>query len=205
MENRISFEFARFSDEKLKNQIQLVLASMADNPNFTSPSPQLAAVQEAAADFNTAWVAAKSRDLLQISEKNDQKAVLIALMKELAYYAMSVAKGSRTVLLSSGFELTKGQEPSLPLQQPSKVVLSDGQNPGELKVSLERVKGAKSYQYEYTTDMNAEEVNWVSRSGTTTGFTFTNLEIGKRYYCRVAATGSRNQMVYSQIVSRIVQ
>jgi hypothetical protein len=206
MNNRISFEFARFSDDKLNKIAQTIVLALADNPNFPTPSAQVTAMREAAESYNLSWLAAQSRDLEKVSVKNDDKAVLINAMKDLAYYLMTVSKGNRTILLTTGYELNKIPEPSPLITQPVIANLTDGLNPGELKVSLAaRVAGAKSYLFEYTTDINAEKVNWVSAPCTSIEFTFSNLQIGKLYYCRVAATGSRRQLVYSKIVTRIVQ
>ncbi len=42
-----------------------------------------------------------------VSVKNDKRAVLRAILTQLAEYVTSVAKGDRTVLLASGFTLQK--------------------------------------------------------------------------------------------------
>jgi hypothetical protein len=46
--------------------------------------------------------------------------------------------------------------------------------------------------------------SWVSNLSTSAKTTLTNLQPGTVYYCRVAAVGSNNQLLYSDALSRMV-
>jgi hypothetical protein len=67
------------------------------------------------------------------------------------------------------------------------------------------VRGAKSYLHEYTTDDTLQPQNWQSSISTGSKLVVGNLQPGTRYYCRVGAVGGNDQLVYSDLVSRIAQ
>ncbi|HEY8688768.1 MAG TPA: fibronectin type III domain-containing protein [Chitinophagaceae bacterium] len=83
--------------------------------------------------------------------------------------------------------------------------LQDGENSGELIYSFDRVPGAKSYIYQCTPEPLSDNSNWQSQTGTVKKVSFTDLDVSKRYWCRVVAIGINGQGVYSDPVSRIVQ
>ena len=63
--------------------------------------------------------------------------------------------------------------------------------------------GATAYVYEITPSPLTEQSAWESSMNTVSKKMFTALESGKEYNCRVAAVGIKEQVVYSEVVSRI--
>ena len=55
-------------------------------------------------------------------------------------------------------------------------------------------------------DPITENTVWISKLGTEMSYTFTGLEVGKRYWMKVVAMGTRGQNVPSEpILTRLVQ
>ncbi|HET8830246.1 MAG TPA: hypothetical protein VFM79_12950, partial [Pelobium sp.] len=91
------------------------------------------------------------------------------------------------------------------LTAPTDFKLTDGPNPGELRLSIKPVRVARSYNYEYTPEPYSVESKWSARGSSSSEFVFANMEIGKRVYCKVTAIGTRGQALSSNVLSRIVQ
>jgi hypothetical protein len=113
------------------------------------------------------------------------------------------AKGNRVIALSSGFSLSKQPEPTPPLSKPENLRVEAGINPGELDIRVANVKNAISYMHQVSTDPTLAEASWKSVTSSTSQALIVNLQPGTKYYCRVGAIGSKKQLVYSDVVSRV--
>ena len=89
------------------------------------------------------------------------------------------------------------------MTKPEGLVLKEGDNRGDLKLKLKKVKGARAYMYQIAASPLTAGSKWESSLSTVTSKTFTGLESGKEYNCRVAAVGKNEQVIYSDTVSRI--
>lgn len=118
-------------------------------------------------------------------------------------YVLFTAAGDEVVATSSGFELSKQSVPSSVIINPEGVALANGLNRGELELSCKRVSGAKSYVHEITTWPVSNTSEWQTVMGTSAKNLFAGLESGKEYAGRIAAVGVKQQVVYSEVVSRI--
>ena len=92
-----------------------------------------------------------------------------------------------------------------PVDKPVIEQLTDGLNPGELLVSVNRVVNVRTYLFQYSLDHVVGDGAWVSIASTSRKNTFENLQSGKRRYVRVVAPGVGKQMAYSEVVSHLVQ
>jgi hypothetical protein len=203
MKNRITTGFNSLSDSSFSDKAESIYESMNGNANFPSPIPALADVSAAVTAYSTALITAQSRDKNDVAIKNQNRDALTDVLTQLASYVMLTANGDRAMLVSSGFDLAKEPQPS-PIAKPDNVQVVNGINAGELVVSVTAVKGAKSYVHQYTGDPVTAESDWMHVNSTSSKYTFRNLDSAKRYWCRVAAVGSYDQVVVSDPVSRIV-
>jgi|SRR5690242_2394323 hypothetical protein len=128
---------------------------------------------------------------------------------------------SQTVIspLTSGFQIAKAPGPTPPLAtdtsslevnktyllltKPATPSLQNGLNPGELISSVKAVAGAVSYLHQYATEAEMAQGKWNSVASSKSSCLLTALTSGTRYYCRIAAIGSKDQIVYSAVVDRI--
>lgn len=193
-----------FSDPVLLAFSQEVMAKVTNNPYFPNLKPNLSDLNTGVTEYQSAMARASFGNKEDIDIKNEKKATLIGLMHSLMYYILFTTDGNRTIAESSGFTLVKPQTPSV-ISTPQKVKAQNGDNPGELLISSETVKGARSYLHQYSTDPTLAENSWITMACTSSKCTINGLEIGTKYYCRVAAVGTKDQIKYSNVVWRIVQ
>lgn len=204
MPSKALTSFSKYSDSVLETKTQLILTSMAGNTNFPTPSPALTEVTAAATAFSTALINAGTGNRIDIAIKNAKREELVAAMRRLAEYVSFTANDDRSILLSSGFDISK-EPTSVTITKPENFRIENGPNSGQLKFIVDSVRGAKSYLHEYTTDDTLQPQNWQSNISTGSKLIVSNLQPGTRYYCRVGAVGGNDQLVYSDLVSRIAQ
>jgi hypothetical protein len=198
-----SFNYGRDGD--LVNESGSVIQQMTKNVAlFPNPVPSVAEVMQAKERYEVALYNAKGRDTVMVSIKNDERAVLRALLTRMAEYVSSVAKGDRTILASSGFTLTraKGEVDTL---KPIDKLTVDTETPEQAVLKVKKVKGAKAYVYEYTTGTVGSESLWVSKTITEPMCVLSGLQPGVKHSFRVIAIGPGDQSVHSPIVSRYIQ
>src|SRR5688572_25539912 len=91
-----------------KNQRDLIIIcrrvkeKMKSNPVFPNPPEALAELEKQLPELEVALVNAKSRDKEWVAIKNNRKALVLALLEEVADYVIASSKGDRAVILSSG-------------------------------------------------------------------------------------------------------
>jgi hypothetical protein len=198
-----SFNYGRDGD--LVNESGKVIQDMTKNVTlFPNPIPSVAELIQAKEKYEVALYNAKGKDTVMVSIKNDERAVLRALLNQMAEYVTSVAKGDRTILLASGFSLarSKGEVKTL---KPIEKLMVDTETPEQAVLRVIRVKGAKAYVYQYTVGTVGSESQWVSKTITEPLCVLSGLQPGIRHSFRVIAIGPGEQSVYSPIVSRFIQ
>lgn len=201
---KINLNFSTLSDAAFEVKAQLIIASMTDNPNFPGPIPELVVATTASTNYSTALAAAKNGHPAQKAVKNEMREVATEAFVKLSNVVTLKANGVTSVLLTSGFDLSKERQPAPPLTKPEIVKITDGLNTGELEITIAAVKGAR-YMYQYTKDPLTDANEWAGQSSTQSKSFFGDLESGKKYWCRVIAYGINDQAVYSDPVCRVVQ
>lgn len=202
---RITNGFERLSDAALRVRTGVIITSMTDNLHFTDPNPSLAAMQAALDEFSTAVSIAMTGSLVEKAVKNDKRKALIDLVHKLSYYVLFIAGGNETVAMSSGYNIAKGYTTSADIEKPYSLKLENGPNDGELLLRFKKVKGAKSYIYQFAEGPITSDTVWQSQSGTTSKVVLKGLKSCTKYWCRVVAIGVRGQEMISDVVGRVVQ
>lgn len=196
--------FKRLSDANLLafgNNVTVSMAAAIDI--FPTPIPSLESISDALGEFEELIQTASGRDKVQVQLKNQSRFNLLMMLSQLADYVNSITTEAAQ-LVQSGFELNKVPTP-VTLEAPTRMVLLDGPNNGELILKFRRAKGALSYLHQYTTDALLPEDGWVSIPSSTTTYTFKGLTRGTTYYVRSVAVGSNQQTVNSIVVNRVSQ
>ncbi len=204
-EAKITTGFSRFSDPDFGNKASGIQIAMTGNADYPNPIPTMADVGTQVTDFLNKLSVAQSRDRNAIAAKNQARLLLTDTLKTLGNYVTLTANGDRQMLISSGFDLNKLGEPVPPLKKPKNMQVTDGPNPGECTVSVDGMKEARSFLYQYTPDPITETSVWITESGTSKSYTFTKIQRNKMYWFRIGAVGTNGQLIYSDVVSRIVQ
>ena len=174
------------SDALLITDTGGIITALTGNADY----PTLAAVQASLDAFVTAVADAANGGVTLTSIKNDKRAALVALLRELASYVQVACKGDLTILLSSGFPIQKPQrQPIGVLPAPTGLTVSLGSRTGELSASATPVPGAAIYNWRVTT---AAQPNVLVQSAQTTAASnvFDGLTPGVVYNVQANAVGS---------------
>ncbi len=136
------------SNPKLAQNTTTVVTSMTGNKTYDKPSPDLAVITAANTEFITAIANAVNGGKEMTSIKNDKRAALVVLMRQLANYVAVACLGDMTKLLSSGFPVQKPDRVTAPIPaMPVSPVLSQGQT-GVILASSSPVAGAYVYNWQ---------------------------------------------------------
>jgi hypothetical protein len=179
-----------------------ILDSMKDNAQFPNPTPALADVEKALADYSEALSNAGKRDREKIAIKDDRKAALKLMLADLAHYVTQVSKGDRALLLSSGFDLNAQRVK--PLEAPPKLEV-DIEVPGQATTRIKRVPRARAYVHGYTADPLTTSSVWISETTTVPEHTFTVMATGGRFWFRILVIAQNGDRVYWEPVTRVIQ
>jgi len=164
---KIATRFDGQSDPDFNAKADEIYASMLGNENFPTPIPELTVINGLITALGEAMAAAKDRDRNAVVLKNNIRQDLTNALVQLSSSVTTTANGDKTKLISSGYDLAKPGE-SIPIKKPKSIILTDGRNSGELVVKIPRVKGAKSYGAQYTTDPLTAASEWRKLMTTTT-------------------------------------
>ncbi len=170
---------------------------------FPTPVPTLVSINTELDNFESLINSAKSRDKVQVWLKSQSRFNLLLMLTQLANYVNATSTDA-VVLAQSGFQLNKLPEPSQ-LEAPTRLVLTDGPNSGELTLKFKKPKGAISYLHQYSTDPLLAPESWVGFAASATSYTFTGLTKGTIYFVRAISVGSFNQRVASSVINRVSQ
>ena len=199
---KITNGFDRLPDALLLERSLFIHSQMSGNAFFPAPWPSLPELLLAVERFQQAVLAAANGDRLQVAHKRQKRLELVELLHLLGYYVLFASRGQAGVVLSSGFQLAK--DPSaLVLSKPGDLRVENSNQTGQLQVSVKKVKGAVAYLLQYTTDPQLQEENWMSVATSAVKHTISGLQPGIKYFIRIGAVGTRQQVLYSDMVSRI--
>ena len=204
MKNKIKFNFSRYTDSDLETKAGAILQSMTGNPNFPSPIPTLAELQTALTNYSNALVNAADLGKLNVATKNQCRQTLELLLGQLGMYVMYIANGNAVILTSSGYSLAKEPEP-IALENPGSITLSNGITSGQLVATVKSVPGAKGYLHQITPDPMTPQSQWVSTASTRSKKVYNDLQPGQKYWVRIVAVGTEEQLAYSPESSMYVQ
>ena len=202
---KVKVGFSKLRDDDLDTVSAAIIKNMTGNTNYPTPVPTLAVVQTALTGYDLALTAAANGGLDKTAIKDQKRSDLEALLKQLGTYVQLNCKNDLVILLSSGFEAGKAATPVGMLTKPENFKVENGPNSGTVKLSLDKIKGANSYVYEYAAVPITATSNWTVGVGTSTKFSIVGLTSGQQYAFRVAGIGADLTIVYSDVLSRFAQ
>ncbi len=201
--------FSQLRDSELLNLAGTVLAAMRDNTRFATPVPPLTDLETALDDFRTLLeVASRKGSPLDTALKNDAREALAEVLKRLAFYVNTVAEGSVSVVLSSGFQLTAQPTKSLPPAIPTRLKLRDWIQSGQVRLDFDTMPGAWLYEYAFTSELDEQgrpvfgDVLSTTRS---IGNVLAPLRPGATYYVRARSRNGAGFSDWSDPVSIIAR
>jgi hypothetical protein len=184
---------------------QRVNENMENNPYFPILPQEHGELKKVLPEYQASLANAKGRDKVMVSIKNDQKAKVLNLLAIIADYVTVTCKGDRTMLLTSGFDVTdeNGSDNSIALAI-EKLEVELGES-GEATTHITKATAAIAFVHQYTTEAPGANTVWTSEGTSQSFYKFEGLSSDKRYWFRVAALGRNGQRIYSAVVSRVIQ
>lgn len=198
-------DYSRLSDPNLNAKSKAVVLALTGNTNFPTTTPSLESFTALQTAYADALDNCSAGGKVLIAQKNQARADLLNAMRQLAMDIDAQSNGDRTMLVSSGFDLTSANDTPTTLGAPTDFRIMDGMNIGELKFTCRKAVNAVSYIVEYTDEVPAEATQWKVLPSTTRATTVKGLRSGIRVYGRIKAIGRRGQEASSDVLSRVVQ
>lgn len=196
--------FNTWADKRLAAETKSIATAMLKNPGFPSPQPTVAAFSTSVNAFIDQLAKAGTRDVNAVAAKNARRRELILSCIALSNSVAQTANGNRELLESTLMPMRKTPQ-AVVIKNPQNFRIGNGINPGELILKINGMR-ANSFIFEYTQDPPTEASVWTRTSCSTTRCTVKGLEAGKKYWFRVAAVGSKGQLVWGEtILSPFVQ
>ncbi|MFA6277316.1 MAG: hypothetical protein WC622_11235 [Pedobacter sp.] len=202
---KLILSYSKLTDAQLNLKAQTISDALTGNTNFPTTTPTLADFNLSVGVYNIALNKAATGDRQQIALKNQARLSLISAMRQMALDISSQANGDKAQLISSGFDIAKEGEGIGSIENPIDFTMTDGANSGEMVFSCKGVKGAISYNFQYTDETPTDATQWKIQPSSSRQFTFKGLKSGTRLYGRITAVGRKEQMADSDIISRVVQ
>lgn len=203
MKKIISLNFKEVNDPDLNMLAFCVAEHMDGNEHFSDPGMLIIELKELGTQFNKAVADVGLRDMAKIAYKNNVRALLIKKLKEVGEFVIRESKGAELPLISSGFTLIKPVDEVI-LASPANFKIMPGPNPGEIIMKVNRVKGARSYLYEWTPAPLTSESVWQAIGDTKCKKVIKGLPLGVNYFFRMAIIGSNSQIIYTKPLSRYI-
>ena len=173
--------------------------------HFPSPDPELEVLEGLASDFIAKHEVASQRgSALQISQKNESRAALLAGLRRLAHYVNGIAEGRTSLLLSTGLVLVSAAKRLVAPGVTERIRLRDGALRGQMRLDFQAVKGAWEYEVNVGESVLGDpDMEWTRTFGTTSsrGNILTDLTAGVIYHVRVRARNGRGIGDWSEPVS----
>lgn len=191
--------------EKVAKSRQIVTA-LTGNPSFATPQPPLTALTSAADDLETAFgdvQTARQTAVTRTSILHEKEDTLELLLRQLAAYVESIAGDDESMILSAGMSI-KTTTPSVNAPvTPIALSATEGDHDGEIDLSWDTVKSAKTYVIERSADPPTS-TSWAHEAvSLKSSVTVSGLVSGTRYWFRVAAVMSGGQSGFSDPATKI--
>lgn len=208
---RVLLDFADSTEMALHERAQAVHDNLYTSADWTvPPNPAMpvtaAALAAAISAFDTAIAAAEQGGPPDTAVKNEKRAELTDLMRQIADYVQTNHENDLAKLLASGFLAASTNHASSPLATPSiKDILNSGS--GKLTVRIAVVPNARAYQARYALIPPGGAAGPWEDGGTFTssrGILLTGLTPGGNYQVQVRAVGgSTGYSEWSNAVSHM--
>ena len=198
--------FTKSADLEVANYGISVQSSMTGNPKFTN-SPVDLAVLKTDVDLLSALIAeAADGSKKVIARKNQQREVVIAMLRLLARYVENVSVNDPAAFETSGFQLASPTKASsTPLSEKIRKI-DHGTNSGQVLVWLQPVRQAGSYELHYGPAVNGgAPASWTLQPvlGVKSPVVLTGLTPGATYFFQARALRKEGYTDWSDSVTFI--
>jgi hypothetical protein len=152
---KVKLELKDLTPDELVTRATQIKNAMTGNANFTTPNPSLASVGTLITAAGSKVTAQKAAVLAAKQATDDRDAACEALktaLRSLADYVSNISSGDAVIIQSAGMEVKSATQPVGVLAQVRNLSATAGDNEGELDLTWDPVRGAKSYQVQWSPD-----------------------------------------------------
>src|SRR5690242_12956611 len=149
---KINLSFSQYTDAGFGEKAGAIYDGINNNTLFPDPVPTMEVLNTARQDYLAALEKASSRSRNDIVVKNALRQSLTDLLVDLGHYVTLTAMGNLAILTESRFNLRKNRKSKPDVQHPKNMQSVNGYSSHVLNISVDAVKGARSYSFEYTPD-----------------------------------------------------
>lgn len=194
MKSNIRLSLFSLTAVRLLALLRNVIAKLTGNTFFPAPPVTLAELTAKGDELEVAIEQATGGSKASKATRNALVLEVREMLRSVADYVRSVAKGSMAMLATSGFELARQPEPigvpGIAKDMQARVTNSKG----HLDLRWRAVHGARGYQVWMTTSDPSVEANWEAIGYTTrSGHLVSDLESYKAHWFCVSAIGSAGE------------
>lgn len=145
---RVSLSFTGDTDHQVEETSGAVIGGITGNAAFPTPPVTMVALQAALTAFTNAIAAQAQGGTAATAFKNQKRADVVDLLRQLALYVQANCNNDLATLLSSGFEAVSTNRAQHPLDQPQILSLDNG-NSGQLVVRVKPVTNARCFEVRF--------------------------------------------------------
>jgi hypothetical protein len=200
-------DFGRMIPEQLLAQGNAIVKALTGNPNFTNLPIDLAVLKSMLDAYAASIIEARDGSRKAMTLRNTLGQEVIRMLRALALYVELNCKDDMNIFLSSGFTpRSNTRTPAQPLDQPK--IMNVGQGiPGQLLVSIKRVRHANHYELRSGAvgAAGATPTTWMTQTVSTikTAAPINGLTPGTTYAIQVRAYGKLGFTEWSDSSNRM--
>jgi hypothetical protein len=179
-----------------------VAHAMTNNPAFPAPVPALSALSAAVSDLQAAETVALTRAKGTAAARNDKRAVVVSLLRQLGGYVQAIAdatpENGATIIQSAGIPVRK-----VTVRATRVFGAKAGPVTGSAKLTAAVAAARASYEWEYSLDGGK---TWVGAPSTLRSkTTMTGLPVGTSVLFRYKAVTKTGEGDWSQGLALLVK
>ena len=193
-----------------EQKIQLakdIKSGMTGNANTPAPSPSLASMATLTTTAETKLTALKAVEEAVKAARLDLENALIALdacLTQEAAYVQDVTGGDAIKIATTNMPVRRPNDPVGPLGQVMNLKVTAGRNDGELKASWKKLRGARSYEVQISTDPYTAGTWRGVEPSAQVRTVIAGLTSGAKMWVRVRGIGAGDPGVWSDPATKIV-
>ncbi|MGB4774748.1 MAG: fibronectin type III domain-containing protein [Daejeonella sp.] len=199
----INISFKDLSDENLLVKAGQIESNMTGNVNFPDPDPGLDELGTCKEEYSEA-LDNLGKGTGSTLVKDAKRKKLEKVLRNLGLYIERIADGDEIIAETSGFTLSAKRDRVGILEKGSNLKAVPGPGKGSVKLSVNKIHGAKTYLFEYKLSSDMTNDNWKVVVASQKTVIINGLISGQEYTFRVAGAGANPTRVYSDEIRSFV-
>ena len=196
----------RLSDANLLLKLNTVHDGMVNNPAYPTPPVEMSSFKVAIDAYTAAVTATMDGGKTATAARDKERSDVMLMLRLLGHYVEANCKNDMATFLSSGFSAAATTRTAVQHVAVPSIIAVDQGNTGQLKVTIQPVAKAKSYEVRYgVVPPWGGTVTWMSLqvSSTKPPVAISNLIRGTDYMFEVRAFGRLGFSDWSSSVDRM--